>query len=92
VAVFSPLAITSDVDLPSTAYELRLEPEGNFKGIDLQPRFEGFDFEDYNFDNAWEITGEYNWKGHSSIGEIVRGGSLQPTGNHLGCGFAIHGI
>ncbi|KAJ6191039.1 hypothetical protein N7519_001060 [Penicillium mononematosum] len=36
--------------------------EDDFKGIDLQPRFEGFDFEDYNFDSTWEITGEYNWK------------------------------
>ncbi|KAJ5374394.1 Aromatic-ring-hydroxylating dioxygenase alpha subunit [Penicillium concentricum] len=36
--------------------------EDDFKGIDLQPRFEGFNFEDYNFDHASEISGEYNWK------------------------------
>lgn len=36
--------------------------EDDFKGIDLQPRFKDFNFEDYNFDHTWEISGEYNWK------------------------------
>ena len=34
----------------------------DFAGIDLQSRFEGFDFEDYDFDSGWESIGEYNWK------------------------------
>ncbi|KGO74491.1 Aromatic-ring-hydroxylating dioxygenase, alpha subunit [Penicillium italicum] len=36
--------------------------EDDFKGIDLQPRFEGFNSKDYNFDHAWEMSGDYNWK------------------------------
>ncbi|KAJ5791945.1 uncharacterized protein N7518_008956 [Penicillium psychrosexuale] len=36
--------------------------EDDFKGIDLQPRFTGFNFEDYDFDNTGEMSGEYNWK------------------------------
>ncbi|CAI7658971.1 unnamed protein product [Penicillium glandicola] len=36
--------------------------EDDFKGIDLQPRFDGFNFEDYSFDHTWEMSGEYNWK------------------------------
>ncbi|KAJ6099041.1 hypothetical protein N7467_000576 [Penicillium canescens] len=34
----------------------------DFKDIDLQARLKGFNYEDYEFDNAWETTGEYNWK------------------------------
>lgn len=36
--------------------------EDDFKGIDLQPRFQDFNFEDYAFDHTWEMDGEYNWK------------------------------
>jgi phenylpropionate dioxygenase-like ring-hydroxylating dioxygenase large terminal subunit len=36
--------------------------DDDFEGIDMQPRFEGFDSEDYDFDHAWESTGDYNWK------------------------------
>ncbi|KAJ5503728.1 hypothetical protein N7463_006602 [Penicillium fimorum] len=36
--------------------------EDDFKGIELQPRFEGFNFEDYNFDHTSEMSEEYNWK------------------------------
>lgn len=36
--------------------------EEDFKGIDLQPRFEDFNFEDYTFDHTWEMEGDYNWK------------------------------
>lgn len=36
--------------------------EEDFKGIDLQPRFSGFDFNDYKFDHSWEMDGAYNWK------------------------------
>ncbi|CAG8418772.1 unnamed protein product [Penicillium salamii] len=34
----------------------------DFDGIDLKPRFDGFDFEEYDFDSGWESIGEYNWK------------------------------
>jgi phenylpropionate dioxygenase-like ring-hydroxylating dioxygenase large terminal subunit len=36
--------------------------KNDFNGIDLQPRFKGFNFEEYDFDSGWESTGEYNWK------------------------------
>lgn len=34
----------------------------DFAGMDKQVRFEGINFEDYEFDHDWEMTGEYNWK------------------------------
>ncbi|KEY64524.1 hypothetical protein S7711_03591 [Stachybotrys chartarum IBT 7711] len=34
----------------------------DFEGVDTQPRFEHYNFEDYHFDHAWEMEGEYNWK------------------------------
>lgn len=36
--------------------------EDDFKDIDLQPRFQDFDFSNYKFDHTWEIDGAYNWK------------------------------
>lgn len=36
--------------------------DDDFEGIDLEPLFAGFNFEDYDFDHAWESTGDYNWK------------------------------
>jgi phenylpropionate dioxygenase-like ring-hydroxylating dioxygenase large terminal subunit len=36
--------------------------ENDLKGIDLQPRFKDFNFEEYAFDHAWELNGDYNWK------------------------------
>ncbi|KAJ5337579.1 hypothetical protein N7452_004307 [Penicillium brevicompactum] len=36
--------------------------ENDFNGVDLQPRFKGFNFEDYDFESGWESTGEYDWK------------------------------
>ncbi|KAJ5928212.1 hypothetical protein N7466_007168 [Penicillium verhagenii] len=36
--------------------------EEDFKGIDLQPRFQDFDFSEYQFDHTWEMNGDYNWK------------------------------
>ncbi|EKV11454.1 Rieske 2Fe-2S family protein, putative [Penicillium digitatum] len=36
--------------------------EDDFKGIDFQSRFERFNFENYNFNHAWEMSGNYNWK------------------------------
>lgn len=41
---------------PETAWE------DDFKGIDLQSQFQGFDLEGYTFDHAWEEEGAYNWK------------------------------
>ncbi|SPO00270.1 probable Rieske 2Fe-2S family protein [Cephalotrichum gorgonifer] len=34
----------------------------DFAGVDEQPRFEHYNFEDYVFDHTWEMEGEYNWK------------------------------
>lgn len=34
----------------------------DFEGVDEQPRFEHYNFEDYNFDHTWEMEGEFNWK------------------------------
>ncbi|KAH8809402.1 rieske [2Fe-2S] domain protein [Xylogone sp. PMI_703] len=36
--------------------------EDDFKGIDLQPRFKNYNFEEYIFDHTWEMEGDYNWK------------------------------
>lgn len=36
--------------------------EDDIKGIDLQPRCLGVDFDDYGFDHSWDMVGEYNWK------------------------------
>ncbi|KIX00102.1 uncharacterized protein Z518_10239 [Rhinocladiella mackenziei CBS 650.93] len=34
----------------------------DFEGVDEQPRFENYNFDDYQFDHTWEMEGEYNWK------------------------------
>lgn len=36
--------------------------EDDFKGVDLSSRFQGYNFEDYNFDHTWDMDGAYNWK------------------------------
>ncbi|KAF4974581.1 hypothetical protein FZEAL_8508 [Fusarium zealandicum] len=36
--------------------------EDDFKGIDEQPRYEHYNFNDYTFDHTWEMIGDYNWK------------------------------
>lgn len=36
--------------------------EDDFSGVDEQPRFEHYNFEDYKFDHSWEMEGDYNWK------------------------------
>ncbi|KAJ5202115.1 ISP domain-containing protein [Penicillium cinerascens] len=36
--------------------------EDDFKGIDLQSRFQDFNSEDYQFDHTWETEGDFNWK------------------------------
>lgn len=34
----------------------------DFEGVDVQPRFEYYNWEEYQFDHTWEMEGEYNWK------------------------------
>ncbi|RYP27057.1 hypothetical protein DL767_007831 [Monosporascus sp. MG133] len=34
----------------------------DFEGVDTQPRFQNYNWEDYQFDHTWEMEGEYNWK------------------------------
>lgn len=34
----------------------------DFENVDLQKRFEEYNFDDYEFDHAWHIDAEYNWK------------------------------
>lgn len=36
--------------------------DDDFAGVDQQDRYEGLNFDDYEFDHAWEMTGDYNWK------------------------------
>ncbi|KAJ5819410.1 hypothetical protein N7474_005001 [Penicillium riverlandense] len=34
----------------------------DFEGVDEQPRFNYYDFENYVFDHTWDMEGEFNWK------------------------------
>ncbi|ODM18679.1 hypothetical protein SI65_05296 [Aspergillus cristatus] len=34
----------------------------DFDGVDEQPRFDHYNFEDYVFDHTWDMEGEFNWK------------------------------
>ncbi|MCF7632423.1 Rieske 2Fe-2S domain-containing protein [Oscillospiraceae bacterium SCCA1] len=36
--------------------------EEDFDGIDTQPRYTQFNFDEYEFDHFWEMDGAYNWK------------------------------
>ncbi|KAF4122454.1 Rieske 2Fe-2S [Geosmithia morbida] len=36
--------------------------EQDFAGVDEQPRFDKYTFDDYVFDHSWEMEGPYNWK------------------------------
>lgn len=36
--------------------------DDDFGGVDLQQRFNGINFDDYQYDHTWEQTGAYNWK------------------------------
>ncbi|KAE8381869.1 Rieske [2Fe-2S] iron-sulfur domain-containing protein [Aspergillus bertholletiae] len=36
--------------------------EDDTSKVDLQGRFNGVDWDEYNFDHSWETEGEYNWK------------------------------
>jgi len=33
-----------------------------FEGVDLQKRYGGYNFDDYEFDHSWAIEAPYNWK------------------------------
>lgn len=33
-----------------------------FAGVDEQPKLQGFNMEEYQFDHQWEMEGDYNWK------------------------------
>jgi phenylpropionate dioxygenase-like ring-hydroxylating dioxygenase large terminal subunit len=34
----------------------------DFDGVDEQPRYEHYNFDDYHYDHSWEMEGDYNWK------------------------------
>src|SRR6478752_7711675 len=36
--------------------------DADFKGADKQPRLDNFNMDDYSFDHAWDMNGNYNWK------------------------------
>lgn len=36
--------------------------DDDFGGVDLQDRFDGINFDDYQYDHTWEQSGAYNWK------------------------------
>ncbi|GAB1202653.1 hypothetical protein APSETT445_001274 [Aspergillus pseudonomiae] len=36
--------------------------ESDFSKVDLQGRFSGINWDEYNFDHTWDLEGEYNWK------------------------------
>ncbi|KAK5080128.1 hypothetical protein LTR05_008787 [Lithohypha guttulata] len=42
------------------------EPEvawsDEFQDVDIQPRFENYEFANYHFDHTWNMIGDYNWK------------------------------
>lgn len=36
--------------------------EEDFANVDRQQRYQGLNFDDYEFDHSWEMDGPYNWK------------------------------
>ncbi|KAJ5581236.1 hypothetical protein N7450_007537 [Penicillium hetheringtonii] len=34
----------------------------DFEGADEQPRFQYYNFDEYNFDHTWDMEGDFNWK------------------------------
>lgn len=34
----------------------------DFEGVDEQPRFQYYNFDNYNFDHTWDMEGDFNWK------------------------------
>ena len=47
--------------------------EDHFDGVDKRPRQKDFSMDDFAFDHAWELEGEYNWKAmvdnYNEVGE-----------------------
>lgn len=43
-------------DTPEVAWE------ADFAGADTQEKYKDFNFDDYVFDHAWQMDGDYNWK------------------------------
>ncbi|KAL1869329.1 hypothetical protein Daus18300_005541 [Diaporthe australafricana] len=43
-------------DTPEVAWE------DDFAGADTQDKYNDFNFDDYVFDHAWQMDGDYNWK------------------------------
>lgn len=36
--------------------------EDDFEGVDSQPRYQFYNFEEYSFDHTWDMEGDFNWK------------------------------
>ena len=36
--------------------------DDDFAGVDKQPRFQHYNFEEYSFDHTWDMEGDFNWK------------------------------
>lgn len=58
----------------------------DYDGTDRQTKSEGYNFDDYHFDHAWEMEGEYNWKiladnYSESYGVNTEAGSIQHHDN-----------
>ena len=45
-----------------SAEEPEVPWEESFQDVDEQPRLRAFTMENYHFDHAWDMHGEYNWK------------------------------
>ncbi|KAJ5124761.1 uncharacterized protein N7515_008586 [Penicillium bovifimosum] len=43
-------------EIPEVAWD------DDFAGVDEQPRFQHYNFDDYVFDHTWDQEGEFNWK------------------------------
>lgn len=43
-------------ETPSVSWDQHL------RNVDTQPRLQYFNMEEYSFDHAWSMDGEYNWK------------------------------
>lgn len=56
--------------------------EDHFDGVDKQPRQKDFSMDDFSFDHAWELEGEYNWKAmvdnYNEVGVPQHGPSAPP--------------
>lgn len=50
------------VNLDGGASEPSVPWKRDFAGADTQPRLGSFNMDDYSFDHAWNMAGDYNWK------------------------------